>query len=483
MSWPYALHSKFNPNNDYTIIDYSMTAPLFPDGSNFPCKGYQNDLPFEPVAEFVAGSVHNLTLAGSATHNGGSCQIALSYDNGATFRVIKSIIGGCPLVPSYDFTVPTMAPPGNALLAWTWQNLSGNREFYMNCAQINVVAAAARRRPRQTYNTFDNLPLIWKANMGGINDCATIEGVDVVYPHPGSSVTYGNGLSDSSPPTVGTCDAAKPYGKTYDDLALTPSLEIKFVTFSSTINSTISTPASYAASSTSKATSIKATTSTKRPRPVRTRSKASISSHAPRSAAMGDYPQIKLAMMTTPTASTLTVTIEEECETTATITINRPSQMPAASTTRSDPPVASPRPPYATGDPNGADGYLPCVPGTFLCTSRTTWQTCNYNDGTVKSSMEWVWGYERTVAAGMECLPFLSPYADHMSMQQSNSPSGMYRDDRYIRARPDGDCASDGTLRCTYEGYQFDICDQGGWVRMGSVAGGTICRDGEIVAA
>lgn len=505
MTWPYALHSKFNPNNDYSVIDYSMTSPLSPDGSNFPCKGYQNDRPFEPVAEFVAGSDHNLTLAGSATHNGGSCQISMSYDNGATFRVIKSIIGGCPLVSSYDFTVPSTAPSGNALLAWTWQNLQGNREFYMNCAQINVVAPAARRRRRQAFNTFESLPLIWKANLQGVNDCATTEGKDVVYPNPGPSVSYGNGLSDSSPPTLGTCDAAEPYGQTYEDLGDTSSpgssdedpapppsssatssisdetlaLHTSSSATSHSKDETSAPPASsrtassadsYAASFITIATLVPATTRVKSLKSVRTRHSSSISTHVPRSAMMGDYQQVKLAAMTTPSLtsqtsqpkqSTLTVTITEDCETTSLAVTSKSSQTPVASTTGNGSPVPSARPPYATGDPNGADGYLPCVPGTFLCTSSTTWQTCNYNDGTVQSSMTWVWGYERTVAAGMECLPFLSPYTDSTSQQQDNSPRGSYRDDRYIRARPDGDCDTNGSIRCTYEGYQFDVCDQG----------------------
>jgi hypothetical protein len=39
MSWPYPFRSKYNPDNNYTDIDYSMTSPLLADGSNFPCKG------------------------------------------------------------------------------------------------------------------------------------------------------------------------------------------------------------------------------------------------------------------------------------------------------------------------------------------------------------------------------------------------------------------------------------------------------------
>lgn len=131
MSWPYALHSKYDPQNTYKNIDYSNTSPLVSDGSNYPCKGYQNDRPIRTVVTYTAGSTYNMTLAGSATHGGGSCQISLSYDNGATFRVIKSMIGGCPLKSTYDFTIPSYAPAGDALLAWSWQNEIGNREYYV----------------------------------------------------------------------------------------------------------------------------------------------------------------------------------------------------------------------------------------------------------------------------------------------------------------------------------------------------------------
>ena len=40
MSYPYPFRSAYDPANNYTNIDYSMTAPLLTDGSNFPCKGY-----------------------------------------------------------------------------------------------------------------------------------------------------------------------------------------------------------------------------------------------------------------------------------------------------------------------------------------------------------------------------------------------------------------------------------------------------------
>jgi hypothetical protein len=114
--------------------DYDMTSPLLADGSNFPCKHYQynnNPQAYDIKATYVAGGEYNLTLAGGATHSGGSCQISLSYDNGATFKVIESIIGGCPLAYTYNFTIPSFAPSSDtALLSWSWFNLVGLREMY-----------------------------------------------------------------------------------------------------------------------------------------------------------------------------------------------------------------------------------------------------------------------------------------------------------------------------------------------------------------
>ena len=108
-----------------------MTSPLNADGSNFPCKGFQKDVPgvSQAVTTLTAGKATTVSFrAGGATHLGGSCQFSLSYDNGKTFGVIHSVIGGCPLQESYTFTVPGNAPAGkNILLSWSWQNKVGNR--------------------------------------------------------------------------------------------------------------------------------------------------------------------------------------------------------------------------------------------------------------------------------------------------------------------------------------------------------------------
>ena len=56
---------------------------------------------------------------GQANHNGGSCQASLSYDSGSTWTVIKSWVGGCPILgQNYQFTIPASAPGGRAIFAW-----------------------------------------------------------------------------------------------------------------------------------------------------------------------------------------------------------------------------------------------------------------------------------------------------------------------------------------------------------------------------
>lgn len=95
----------------------------------------------------------------------------------------------------------------------------------------------------------------------------------------------------------------------------------------------------------------------------------------------------------------------------------------------------------------------------------------------------WLYGYSRKVSAGMKCLPWLSPNTiTPEGSQQSGTAQGYHRDDRIVRARAFGECGIDGSIQCTDGGEMFDICDQGGWVEMGTVAQGTICvGDGQII--
>lgn len=101
-----------------------MTAPLLSNGKDYPCKGYNTPeaiARLNSVATLEAGKGFNVTLTGTATHGGGSCQFALSYDGGATFAVITSIVGGCPLAEAYTIDVPAAVPAGKKVIfLWNW---------------------------------------------------------------------------------------------------------------------------------------------------------------------------------------------------------------------------------------------------------------------------------------------------------------------------------------------------------------------------
>ncbi|ORY16454.1 hypothetical protein BCR34DRAFT_597734 [Clohesyomyces aquaticus] len=123
-----------------------------------PCKGHLDLLDTDegkPVVTWEAGQKANFSLSGlriertqenvyGGTHYGGSCQIGMSFDKGATFKVVTSWEGSCPHREGgedpkgqvFDFTVPADVPSGNAVFAWTWVNRE--REFFMNCASVTI---------------------------------------------------------------------------------------------------------------------------------------------------------------------------------------------------------------------------------------------------------------------------------------------------------------------------------------------------------
>ncbi|KAL7936029.1 hypothetical protein V8C35DRAFT_247417 [Trichoderma chlorosporum] len=208
MKSPPPFRSKYNPNSGQDI-DYSMTSPLEASGSDFPCKGYQKLLGTpegKSVATWAPGGSYGFTITGSANHGGGSCQASLSYDKGQTWKVIHSYIGGCPPQQdsNWNFTVPTDAPAGDAMFAWTWFNNIGNREMYMNCAAVTITAG----KKRAASTSFSSLPDIFVANVG--NNICTYEGKDVMFPSPGPDVD--NKSAGTAPPGQGTCSGAPPAG-------------------------------------------------------------------------------------------------------------------------------------------------------------------------------------------------------------------------------------------------------------------------------
>ncbi len=146
------------------------------------------------VDTYSAGSTMNYTIAGTATHGGGSCQISMSYDLGATWSVIFSQIGGCLIDGmTTTITIPTDAPSGQALFSWSWFNLLGNREMYQNCAVVTITNGGAGLMA-------DRYPTPFVAN-AGVNECVTIEATAVVFPNRGTNVVYGGSYASTKPIT------------------------------------------------------------------------------------------------------------------------------------------------------------------------------------------------------------------------------------------------------------------------------------------
>jgi hypothetical protein len=196
MAEPFPINSAKDPAVPENLKDNDMNKPLDPSGSDFPCKGYhKQETSHVSKATYKAGGTGKISFAaGGAPHGGGSCQISLSYDNGATWKVIKSMIGGCPTTPSYDFTVPQDAPSStDVLLGWTWFNLVGNREMYMNCARVTVEGSAPGRHRRAEVAArqggMSSLPDMFTCNIG--QGCKTKENVNVDFPNPGADVVRG----------------------------------------------------------------------------------------------------------------------------------------------------------------------------------------------------------------------------------------------------------------------------------------------------
>uniref|UniRef100_A0A6C0H6X2 Carbohydrate-binding module family 19 domain-containing protein n=1 Tax=viral metagenome TaxID=1070528 RepID=A0A6C0H6X2_9ZZZZ len=137
MQDPPARHSKYSEyyttNN---LINYDLNSPLYvqPDFFTFPCKGF----PKGPATQTITSNKVRVTLEGTATHGGGHCQFGISY-NDRDFLVLRTVFSSCMLDGmSYEFYLPAETPSGDTTVFWTWINRIGNREYYMECADVRV---------------------------------------------------------------------------------------------------------------------------------------------------------------------------------------------------------------------------------------------------------------------------------------------------------------------------------------------------------
>ncbi|KAF7944589.1 uncharacterized protein EAE97_005222 [Botrytis byssoidea] len=208
--------------------DTLTNSPLEASGADFPCKQRDGVYAVTTQNTMELGGSYDLAFKGSAVHGGGSCQVSITYDEtpsaSSTFKVIHSIIGGCPMKnvvgnngenkdavdpDTYNFTIPSTLPAGKATLAWTWFNKVGNREMYMNCAPVTLTGGSSKRSDliARDQASFSALPDMFTANIG--NGCGTADSKDVVFPNPGDSVEYDGGstASATAAPT-GSCATA-----------------------------------------------------------------------------------------------------------------------------------------------------------------------------------------------------------------------------------------------------------------------------------
>ncbi|KAK9894041.1 lytic polysaccharide monooxygenase [Cystobasidium minutum MCA 4210] len=454
---PPSLRSKSNTQYSQgsqemqNLIDYTNTAPLAFDGSNFACKGYAGDVPGKShaVDTVKAGQDYQVKLDGSATHEGGSCQFSLSYDGGQNFGVIHSVIGGCPLAKQYSFKIPNNVPAGkNVLLSWTWFNKVGNREMYMNCAAINIESSST---------SPVTLPAIFRANSFGPS-CRTVEQDELVFPNPGSSVVYGGMWTGKKP---GKSDL-KVEGCSSDQLA------DKFVTLKS---NTAATPGSGSGSGSdgesnpkdqqpvesTEPTSVQPVTTTKATLvvPSVTVPSSSASSAKTVLAPVRGGASTKTNTATSCTKPASSSTKVASSSTKAAPTSQKPVQASSSATSTKLSTSQVDVPTRASSAP--VTGETPGV----VCTGSGL--KCSEDGGSFSMCAGGVWVSMGLVAPGTTC---------------KNGQIGFANDAA-------AESCSPGSLKCSDDGTSFSVCNNDGesYARMGLVAPGTLCQNGKIIAS
>ncbi|KAF8465015.1 hypothetical protein BDZ91DRAFT_728401 [Kalaharituber pfeilii] len=194
-----------NPGT-YGGLGQDNVASLDYYGRDFPCGVSRFDSTMDGTdgPTLLPGESASVTLAGTAVHGGGSCQVSITYDQPPTknsvWKVLRSYEGGCPFdargnidlgsvagtdpfdnrLPPLTYTLPTDLPSGKATIAWTWYNRVGNRELYMRCHKATIGGT------NTDVSALDTLPNMFVANLDG-SRCKTVEGVNIRFPEPGAN--------------------------------------------------------------------------------------------------------------------------------------------------------------------------------------------------------------------------------------------------------------------------------------------------------
>ncbi|CAK1355726.1 hypothetical protein CB0940_00582 [Cercospora beticola] len=188
-----------------------ITSSPLQSRNEYPCQ--RQTYNFEPseMNEMKVGDNQTLSFDGSASHGGGTCQLAISLDAKPTkdsvFKLIQVFEGGCPTSGGgndgshpFTFKIPQGFPNGDFALAWTWYNKIGNREIYQNCAPIRVTGGADNN------DVYDSLPEHYIINLP-TSECSSVETSDQIIPFPGQYIITGEGAKPASA-TGPSCEAS-----------------------------------------------------------------------------------------------------------------------------------------------------------------------------------------------------------------------------------------------------------------------------------
>ncbi|KAJ1662958.1 hypothetical protein IW140_006180 [Coemansia sp. RSA 1813] len=198
--------------------DYNIKNPIPSDG--ILCK---SNTPWpSPVATWTAGqSITVHFLNNDAAHGGGHAQFSVSYDGGKTFAVVYEVLryfffngpsdSNTPEVLDYTFTLPKELPNSESVVfAWSWVNAIGNREFYMNCADVAITGSSSssytgKQMVIADHNGYPTIPEFNGNYDTGIN---YYEDAPMVTVSPsGSYASSGNSTSSEASATGSSDDA------------------------------------------------------------------------------------------------------------------------------------------------------------------------------------------------------------------------------------------------------------------------------------
>ncbi|KAJ1663946.1 hypothetical protein EV178_004568 [Coemansia sp. RSA 1646] len=218
---------RFNPwcvNKPTTLPagaswDYNIKNPIDPS-SPVLCK---SNTPWpSPVATWTAGqSVTVQFLQNNAAHGGGHAQFSVSYDGGKTFAVVYEVLkyfffngpstSNSPEVLQYTFTLPKELPNSDSVVfAWSWVNAIGNREFYMNCADVAITGSSSSSYTgkKMVIADHDNYPTIPAFNGNYDTGLNYYEDAPMVTVSPSGSSSGGNGTYSATPVAAETTTPA-----------------------------------------------------------------------------------------------------------------------------------------------------------------------------------------------------------------------------------------------------------------------------------